>query len=124
MSLVDKVRYASAYSFKYSPRPGTRANSADNHVPEDVKAERLQGLQQLLNSQQLAFNKCTEGKIVSVLVETEGKRSGQMAGRSPYMQAVNFCGSRDQIGNIIQCRLSAGYQKSMSGVVVDLKGAA
>jgi len=124
VSLVDQVRYASAYSFKYSPRPGTRANSADNHVPEDVKAERLQGLQQLLNSQQLAFNKCTEGKIVSVLVETEGKRSGQMAGRSPYMQAVNFCGSRDQIGNIIQCRLSAGYQKSMSGVVVDLKGAA
>ena len=124
LALVSKVGYASAYSFKYSPRPGTPAATSEIQVPESVKSERLESLQQLLNAQQFAFNKGTEGKIVDVLVERAGGRDGQMAGRSPYMQAVNFIGTADQIGQIVPCRLSAARQNSMTGEIVNLKGAA
>ena len=124
LALVSKVGYASAYSFKYSPRPGTPAANADVPVAETVKSERLESLQQLLNAQQFAFNKSTEGRVVDVLVERAGGRDGQMAGRSPYMQAVNFIGTADQIGQIIPCRLSAARQNSMTGEIVNIKGAA
>jgi len=124
LALVSKVGYASAYSFKYSPRPGTPAANADVQVAETVKSERLESLQQLLNAQQFAFNKSTEGRVVDVLVERAGGRDGQMAGRSPYMQAVNFIGTADQIGQIVPCRLSAARQNSMTGEIVNLKGAA
>ena len=121
LALVSKVGYASAYSFKYSPRPGTPAANSKQQVPESVKSERLESLQQLLNAQQFAFNKNTEGKLVDVLVERAGGRVGQMAGRSPYMQAVNFIGEADQIGQIVSCRLSAARQNSMTGEIVNLK---
>ena len=124
LALVSKVGYASAYSFKYSPRPGTPAATSEIQVPESVKSERLESLQQLLKAQQFAFNKGTEGKIVDVLVERAGGRDGQMAGRSPYMQAVNFIGNHDQIGQIVPCRLSEARQNSMTGDIVNLKGAA
>ncbi len=124
LALVSKVGYASAYSFKYSPRPGTPAANADVQVEEAVKSERLESLQQLLNAQQFAFNKSTEGRVVDVLVERAGGRDGQMAGRSPYMQAVNFIGTADQIGQIVLCRLLAARQNSMTGEIVNLKGAA
>jgi len=124
LALVSKVGYASAYSFKYSPRPGTPAANADVQLAEAVKSERLESLQQLLNAQQFAFNKSTEGRVVDVLVERAGGRDGQMAGRSPYMQAVNFIGTADQIGQIVPCRLSAARQNSMTGEIVNLKGAA
>jgi tRNA-2-methylthio-N6-dimethylallyladenosine synthase len=124
LALVSKVGYASAYSFKYSPRPGTPAATAEIQVPESVKSERLESLQQLLNAQQFAFNKGTEGKIVDILVERAGGRDGQMAGRSPYMQAVNFIGNSDQIGQIVPCRLFKARQNSMTGDIVNLKGAA
>ena len=123
LKLVNRVGYASAYSFKYSPRPGTPSALTDHQVPEEVKAERLEGLQQLLNAQQFAFNKATEGKIVDVLVERIGGRSGQMAGRSPYMQTVNFVGNETHIGKILPLRLSAARQNSMNGEVTAIKGA-
>ncbi len=121
LALVSKVGYASAYSFKYSPRPGTPAANAEHQVPESVKSERLESLQQLLNAQQFAFNKNTEGKLVDVLVERAGGHVGQMAGRSPYMQAVNFIGEVDHIGQIVSCRLSSARQNSMKGEIVNLK---
>ena len=124
LALVSKVGYASAYSFKYSPRPGTPAATSEIQVPESVKSERLESLQQLLKAQQFAFNKGTEGKIVDILVERAGGRDGQMAGRSPYMQAVNFIGNPVQIGQIVTCRLSEARQNSMTGDIVNLKGAA
>ena len=124
LALVSKVGYASAYSFKYSPRPGTPAANADVQVEEAVKSERLESLQQLLNAQQFAFNKSTEGRVVDVLVERAGGRDGQMAGRSPSMQAVNFIGTADQLGQIVPCRLSAARQNSMTGEILNLKGAA
>jgi tRNA-2-methylthio-N6-dimethylallyladenosine synthase len=123
LALVSKVGYASAYSFKYSPRPGTLAATAEIQVPESVKSERLESLQQLLKAQQFAFNKGTEGKIVDILVERAGGRDGQMAGRSPYMQAVNFIGNPNQIGQIVSCRLLEARQNSMTGDIVNFKGA-
>jgi tRNA-2-methylthio-N6-dimethylallyladenosine synthase len=124
LKLVNQVGYASAYSFKYSPRPGTPATVINHQVPEDVKAERLESLQQLLNAQQFAFNKATEGQIADVLVERSGGRPGQMAGRSPFMQTVNFVGNETQIGHILPCKLSTARQNSMSGEIIAIKGAA
>ncbi len=124
LALIDKVGYASAYSFKYSPRPGTPASTEDVQVPEAVKAERLEALQQLLNAQQLAFNKKTEGQIMDVLVERAGGREGQIAGRSPYMQAVNFAGSLELIGQIVPCKITVAKQNSVSAEIVKLQGAA
>ncbi len=124
LRLVNKIGYASAYSFKYSPRPGTPAARVDNQVPETVKADRLESLQQLLNAQQFAFNKFTEGQIVDVLVERNGRRPGQLAGRSPYMQTVNFYGDITQIGQVLPCKLSVAHNKSMKGEIMAIKGAA
>ena len=117
LALVDKVGYASAYSFKYSPRPGTPAAASDEQVPEDVKADRLEALQQLLNAQQLAFNKASEDKVMDVLIERRGGRPGQVAGRSPYMQAVNLEAGDDLIGSIISCRVTEAKQNSVVGAV-------
>ncbi|MGB1356738.1 MAG: TRAM domain-containing protein, partial [Candidatus Puniceispirillaceae bacterium] len=86
-------------------------------VPEDVKAARLEALQQLLNAQQLAFNKTSEGKVMDVLIERLGGRPGQVAGRSPYMQAVNLEASEDLVGSIISCRVIEAKQNSVVGAV-------
>ena len=88
LALVRRVRYAQAYSFKYSPRPGTPAAAADQ-VPEAVKAERLAALQALLKEQQAAFNAASIGRTVPVLLERPGRKPGQLVGRSPHMQAVH-----------------------------------
>ena len=98
---MDLVGYASAYSFKYSPRPGTPAAGEDRQVPEDVKSDRLEALQQLLNAQQYAFNRSTLGARMDVLVERR-RPAGQVAGRSPYM-AVNIEGDEDLVGRIVSC---------------------
>lgn len=124
LALIDRVGYASAYSFKYSPRPGTPASTSDMQVPEDVKSDRLEALQQLLNAQQLAFNKKTEGQVMDVLVERAGGRDGQMAGRSPYMQAVNFAGTPDMIGQIVSCTVLEAKQNSVSAAQLSPKGVA
>jgi len=89
LDLVRRVKYAQAYSFKYSPRPGTPAAVLEEQVPEDVKSERLARLQDLLNEQQLAFNEASVGKEMDILLEREGKHPGQLLGRSPYLQAVH-----------------------------------
>jgi tRNA-2-methylthio-N6-dimethylallyladenosine synthase len=115
LALVDSVGYASAYSFKYSPRPGTPAAASEDQVPEAVKSDRLEALQQVINAQQFAFNKKTEGRMLDVLVERAGRRDGQMAGRSPYMQAVNLTGDESMIGRILPCRITEARQNSVIG---------
>jgi tRNA-2-methylthio-N6-dimethylallyladenosine synthase len=88
MELVRSVTYAQAYSFKFSPRPGTPAAIMENQVPEEVKSFRLTRLQALLKEQQIAFNNSVVGKTLPVLIENTGKTAGSAFGRSPYMQAV------------------------------------
>jgi len=117
LALVDKVGYASAYSFKYSPRPGTPAAASEEQVPEAVKSERLEALQQLLNAQQFAFNKTTEGQVMDVLIERRGGRDGQVGGRSPYMQSVNIEAGEDLVGSILSCRIGEAKQNSIIGAV-------
>ncbi|MDA9639638.1 tRNA (N6-isopentenyl adenosine(37)-C2)-methylthiotransferase MiaB [SAR116 cluster bacterium] len=117
LALVDRVGYASAYSFKYSPRPGTPAATSADQIPEEVKSDRLEALQQLLNAQQYAFNKNTEGQTMNVLIERAGGREGQVAGRSPYMQAVNLVGNDKMIGKILACQIVEARQNSIVGNV-------
>lgn len=88
LALVREVGYAQAYSFKYSPRPGTPAADAEDQVPEAVKSERLERLQTLLNEQQISFNQKSVGTVQPVLFDRQGRHPHQIAGRSPHMQAV------------------------------------
>ena len=117
LSLIRDVGYASAYSFKYSSRPGTTATAMENHVPEDVKAERLAVLQDLLDQQQVAFNQQSIGAEYEVLIEREGRRDGQMLGRSPYNQAVHVNGAIDAgiaIGDLVKVRVTSSHANSVA----------
>ena len=113
IKLVSDIGYASAYSFKYSARPGTPASGAGEQVDEQVKSDRLAALQQLLDAQQLAFNKKCEGMTMPVLIEKQGGRDGQMTGRSQFMQSVYLEGSADWIGRIMDLDISEARQNSL-----------
>lgn len=89
LSLVKRVRYASSFSFKYSPRPGTPASFMKNQIPEPIKTERLIRLQQVLLEQQKEFNQKTIGKTLSVLLVEKGKEKGQLTGYTPYLQSTH-----------------------------------
>ena len=90
LDLVRRVGFVQAYSFMYSPRPGTPAAGAEGQVPEAEKAERLAILQALLETQQRDFNRACEGRIVDVLFEREGRKAGQARGRTPWLQPVHI----------------------------------
>ena len=114
-ALVRDVVFAQAYSFKYSARPGTPASAMPDQVPEAIKAERLAALQALLDSQQRAFNERCAGRTLPVLFEREGKRAGQLIGRSPYMQAVHAQAPSTLLGAIAEIRIVAGHANSLAG---------
>jgi tRNA-2-methylthio-N6-dimethylallyladenosine synthase len=119
MRLVDEVRYAQAYSFKYSPRPGTPAAEAAEQVPDAVKAERLTELQALLSAQQAAFNRAMLGRTMDVLLEKPGRRPGQLAGRSPWLQAVQVEAPGDRLGSIISVTIEDVGSNSLFGALQD-----
>jgi tRNA-2-methylthio-N6-dimethylallyladenosine synthase len=100
LSLVEEVGYAAAYSFKYSPRPGTPAAEMAEQVPETKKSERLRELQMLIERQQTAFNQACIGRTFDVLFEKAGRKPGQLVGRSPYLQAVHAMTEPSLIGKI------------------------
>jgi tRNA-2-methylthio-N6-dimethylallyladenosine synthase len=100
LSLVDEVGFVSAYSFSYSPRPGTPAAEMAEQVAEDVKSERLQRLQRAIEHQQAAFNARCLGGTFEVLFEKPGRHPGQVVGRSPYLQPVPVMASSSLIGEI------------------------
>ena len=115
MNLVREVGYAIAYSFKYSPRPGTPAADMFGHVPEEVKDERLQRLQALLREQQTQFNASKVGQTIPVLVTGKGRNAGQLHGRSPWMQAVHFDAPEQLIGQIVDVKVVGSTLNSLSG---------
>ncbi|MFN3859030.1 MAG: tRNA (N6-isopentenyl adenosine(37)-C2)-methylthiotransferase MiaB [Caulobacter sp.] len=119
LDLVRAVGYASAFSFKYSPRPGTPAAAMPGQVDEAVKDERLARLQALLNEQQQAFNAAQVGRVLPVLIERPGRHPGQMAGRSPYLQAVHLDAPADTVGRILPVRVTASGRNSLSGELAD-----
>ncbi len=110
LRLVREVGYALAFSFKYSPRPGTPGASMKNHVDEAVKTERLTRLQEVLAQEQASFVKSLVGKTISVLLEKPGRQPGQVVGRSPWLQPTILDEKAGQIGNIIDVRVTGtGY---------------
>lgn len=117
MDLCEQVRYGQAYSFKYSPRPGTPA--ADRaHVDEGVKGERLARLQTLLTGHQVDFQNSMIGRVIPVLLEKKGREAGQMIGKSPYLHAVHMLADQSQVGKIVNVKVVATERNSLSGVVV------
>jgi tRNA-2-methylthio-N6-dimethylallyladenosine synthase len=115
LQLVRDVGFASAFSFKYSARPGTPAAAMMGQVPDEVKAERLARLQTLLSEQQRAFNASQVGGVLAVLVAGDGRRVGQKHGRSPYLQAVHFDDTTAQPGDIVPVRILSASQNSLAG---------
>ncbi|KXV67544.1 (dimethylallyl)adenosine tRNA methylthiotransferase [Acetobacter malorum] len=121
MQLVRDVTFAQAYSFKYSQRPGTPAAGAPLQIPEDVKDARLQALQALLREQQDAFNQSLVGQTVPVLFTSEGRKPGQISGRSPWLQPVHVTGSPDLIGREVPVRITERLTNSLNGILEEEK---
>jgi len=116
LQLVRDVKYASAFSFKYSTRPGTPGADLPNQVPEDVKSERLQRLQGVLNEQQEAFNRGCIGKDMVILLEKKGRRDGQLIGRSPYLQSVIVDDALGEPGDMIHVKIVDAAPNSLVAV--------
>ena len=114
LSLVGAVGYAQAFSFKYSPRPGTPAATMTDEVPAAVMDERLQRLQAALGRDQQAFNRAAVGRRCDVLIERPGKLPGQMLGKSPWLQSVHVIGPY-AIGDLVQVELTAAGPVSLTG---------
>ncbi len=117
LDVVEQVGFAQAYSFKYSPRPGTPAATIDDQIGEDVKSARLAQLQDLLGSQQKAFNESCVGKTLPILFERSGRNAGQIIGRSPYLQPVHAQADESLLGRIVQVKISGAGPNSLSGVI-------
>jgi tRNA-2-methylthio-N6-dimethylallyladenosine synthase len=124
LALVRDVGYAQAFSFKYSPRPGTPAASAEAQVPEPVKVERLARLQALIGEQQRTFNASCSGRVLPVLFEKPGRHPGQLVGRSPYLQSVHADVEPHRIGEVIPVMILAAQPNSLAGAIVADEAAA
>ncbi|SMF66325.1 tRNA (N6-isopentenyl adenosine(37)-C2)-methylthiotransferase MiaB [Allosphingosinicella indica] len=117
LEIVSAVNYAHAYSFKYSPRPGTPAAGMDGQVDAAVMDERLQRLQALLTEQQMAFNRATVGRRTTVLLERNGKKPGQKIGKSPWLQSVHVEGDA-AIGDLVTVDIASAGPNSVGGILV------
>ncbi|HEV2333920.1 MAG TPA: tRNA (N6-isopentenyl adenosine(37)-C2)-methylthiotransferase MiaB [Stellaceae bacterium] len=117
LELVRDIGFAQAFSFKYSPRPGTPAASAADQIPEPLKAERLATLQALLQDQQRAFNRSAVGRVLPILFEKHGRHDGQLVGRSPYLQSVHAEAGAELIGEIVPVRIQVAQPNSLAGVI-------
>ncbi|GAM97209.1 tRNA-i(6)A37 methylthiotransferase [alpha proteobacterium U9-1i] len=118
LALVRDIGFAAAYSFKYSPRPGTPASGMGSQIDEAVKTERLSRLTALLSEQQRAFNASMVGRALPILVTGRGRRPGQMQGRSPYQQGVHFADTSARPGDVVSVGIDAATQGSLSGSLV------
>jgi tRNA-2-methylthio-N6-dimethylallyladenosine synthase len=115
MELIKEVRYADLYSFVYSPRPGTRAAELLEEISREQKQERLELLLKLQRQTTLEINQSFLGTTQSILVESLGKRPGQVSGRADSGKTVNFIGNPDLIGSFTDVRITAAYQNSLVG---------
>ena len=117
MALAARARFAQAFTFKYSARPGTPAASLERQVPDEVKRERLHALQSLIDRDRHAFDRTMIGRRLDVLFEGKGRKPGQIAGRSPYLQAVHVEGPEGLIGQIAAVDILASSPNSLTGVI-------
>jgi tRNA-2-methylthio-N6-dimethylallyladenosine synthase len=116
LQIVDAVRYASAYSFKYSARPGTPAAVMEDQIPREIMDDRLQRLQARINAHSLAFNTSKVGSHTEILIERKGRHPGQMIGKSPWLQSVHV-ETAAQPGDFMDVTLLAAGPNSMTGAV-------
>nr|WP_290491952.1 tRNA (N6-isopentenyl adenosine(37)-C2)-methylthiotransferase MiaB [Hyphomonas sp. UBA4508] len=120
MQMVRDITFIQAFSFKYSPRPGTPASAMELQVPEPVKTEPSMRLQALLAEQQLEFNRNCLGREMGVLLERHGKLEGQLVGKSPYMQPVHVSGLPESaLGQIVRLKITEALPNSLGGELVD-----
>jgi tRNA-2-methylthio-N6-dimethylallyladenosine synthase len=117
LSLVDEVGYAGAFSFKYSPRPGTPAAGMPDQSADAVKSERLSRLQAAIDRQQAVFNARCRGRRFDVLFEKPGRHPGQIVGRSPYLQPVQVMGPSTMIGDIAAVTITEISANSLFGAL-------
>src|SRR5262249_53787424 len=115
--------FASAFSFKYSPRPGTPAAEMPDQVPDAVKAERLARLQAEIDRSQAAFNASCVGRSLPVLLEKPGRLDGQLVGRSPYLQPVHLFAAANRIGDIVAVTITDLGANSLFGSLDEAAGA-
>jgi tRNA-2-methylthio-N6-dimethylallyladenosine synthase len=114
LQIVDAVRYASAYSFKYSARPGTPAATMEDQIPREIMDDRLQRLQARINHHSLAFNQSKVGSDTRILIERKGRRAGQMIGKSPWLQSVHV-ETDAEAGELMDVTLLAAGPNSLTG---------
>jgi len=115
LALIRQVGFASTFSFKYSPRPGTPGAEREDQIAEQVKSERLAVLQALVEEQRQAFNAATVGRTVEILFEKPGRHEGQIAGKSPHMQAVHAMGGEELLGKMLPVTIVAAGSNSLAG---------
>jgi tRNA-2-methylthio-N6-dimethylallyladenosine synthase len=119
LRLIDEVGYASAFSFKYSPRPGTPGATMSDQIGEDVKSERLARLQAAINRNAAAFNARCVGCTFDVLMEKRGRDAGQLTGRSPYLQPVQVKAPESLIGEMVRVEITGTIANSLFGVLAE-----
>ncbi|WP_343610575.1 tRNA (N6-isopentenyl adenosine(37)-C2)-methylthiotransferase MiaB [Novosphingobium sp.] len=117
LKIIDQVGYAAAFSFKYSPRPGTPAATMDEQISAEVMDERLKRLQALMIEKQVAFNAASVGKVTDVLVEKRGRQPGQWLGKSPWLQSVHFEGDF-AVGDLVRVELVQAGPNSLAGKLI------
>jgi tRNA-2-methylthio-N6-dimethylallyladenosine synthase len=122
LALIREVDFASTFSFKYSPRPGTPGAEREDQIDDEIMRERLAVLQALVESQRQAFNAATVGRTVDVLFEKPGRHEGQIGGKSPYMQAVHVDGSAEMIGSVVPVKIIVAGSNSLGGKIVEGEG--
>jgi len=118
LALIRAVDFASTFSFKYSPRPGTPGAEREDQIDEETKRVRLAALQALVEEQRQAFNAATLGRRLPILFEKPGRHEGQIAGKSPYMQAVHAEGDASLIGRLLEVEIVAAGANSLAGTIV------
>ena len=119
LDIVNQVKYIQAFSFKYSKRAGTPAAIMPNQVEEKVKKERLDILQDLLFSYQEKFNLASVGKTMPVLFEHKGRHSGQLIGRTPYMQNVHVEIAKEFLNKIVDIKITSATVNSLTGELAE-----
>jgi tRNA-2-methylthio-N6-dimethylallyladenosine synthase len=121
LELIRTVGYASAYSFKYSPRPGTPAADLRGQVPDSVMNERLRELQALLDAQRQAFNRVCASRTLEVLLDRPGQRPGQLAGKSPYLQPVVIDTAGYAVGDLVSVIVTDSSRNSFFAIPDDVR---
>jgi tRNA-2-methylthio-N6-dimethylallyladenosine synthase len=124
VTLVDEIGFAGAFSFKYSPRPGTPAATMDGQIPDEIKVERLARLQAAIDRHQADFNARSLGMTFPILLERSGRHPGQLIGRSPYLQPVQVMAPPGLIGEIVPARITEVGPNSLFGVLDEPASAA